>query len=239
MLRIDIKKIDVVGHGSGCRYNSDSEELDYDGNIIDFIELKDGYAVMPGGLHTRIEPMIGVICLVPKLDEGENITDRIKYDLGNVGGNMDYKDITEGNSLCLKAEHEGGLIFIGDCHAGQGWGEWMGVGIECAADVTVCVEKEESFVSDRPVLLKDKSYTCIACGWPYADAVNLAMDDAAKILAALAKTDYANAARYCKLLGNVKNGMICHLGFNEMPDGKPISDCPLVVGVEVPFPINI
>lgn len=239
MLRINIKKMKIVGHGSGFRHNAGSEELDYEGEFIDFIEIKDHYAVLPGGLHAKTEPMIGVICTVPKLREGEKITDRIRYDLGDNGGNMDYKEITAGNSLCLKAEHEGGLIFIGDCHAGQGWGEWMGVAIECAADLTISVEKEEKYISGRPVLLKENSYTCIACRWPYADAVNLAMEDAAKILVAVADTDIVSARRYCRLLGNVKNGMICHMGFEKMPDGKPISGCPVVVGVEVPIPVKI
>lgn len=239
MLRINIKKIEVVGHGSGFRHNKGSEELDFEGEFIDFIEIADGYAVMPGGLKTPVETMIGVITLVPKLREGEKIEDRIKWDLGDVGGNMDFKGITEGTSLCLKAEHEGGLLFIGDCHAGQGWGEWMGVGIECAADLTLSIEKEEVFVSDRPVLLKKGSYTCLACRWPYEKAVDLAMDDAADILTRIAKTDRAMAVRYCRILGSVMNGLIAQLGFKKLPGGGNKEDYPCVVGAEIPIPVNI
>ncbi|MCL2163130.1 MAG: acetamidase/formamidase family protein [Oscillospiraceae bacterium] len=237
MLRINIKKIDVVGHGSGYQYDNGSVELNYDGENCDFIELKDGFAVLPGGFPVPIEPVIGVICVVPETGKCKHdMSNDLKYDLGDNGGNLDYKDVCAGNSVCLKARHKGGLFFLGDSHAAQGWGEWIGMGVECATDITISVDKEDTYKSERPVVVKEKSYACIACGWPYGDAVNKAMCDAIDIFMRLTGATYFDALRYCKMMGDVKNGQLWHLGQKELPWGGPVSDMPVTVGVEIPLP---
>jgi len=211
--------------------------LNFDGQITDFIEIDGDHVIMPGGLKAKVEPMIGVVSVTPKVSDDEDISKTIKYDLSDGGGNLDYRDIRENHSVCLKAHHDGGLFYIGDVHAAQGWGEWLGMGIECASEVTISVHKEEVYYSPRPVIIKENSFSCIACAVPYGNAVNIAMNDAANILVRLKDISYFDAIRYCKMLGHVKNGQVWHLGLGILPDNKPINEFPITVGVEIPLPL--
>ena len=216
MIRIEIKDIKVVGHATGAKRNGKR----------DFFEVRqeEGLVICHGGLPVPIEPMIGVICVTPA-DPAD-----VSHDLGDNGGNMDYRDVCPGHSICLKARHDGGLIYLGDLHAYQGWGEWLGVGCECAGDVTLSVTREVFFVSDRPVILKKDSYVCIASRVSFGQAIDLALRDAAEILQRLTGVEYDETLAYCKLVGNGMFGQMFHLPYPEMGP-----DIPCTVGMEIPI----
>ena len=137
----------------------------------------------------------------------------------------------EGIVIC-----HGGLLYLGDLHAYQGWGEWLGVGCECAGDVTISVCREDFFVSQRPVIIKKDSYTCIACRVSYGEAIDLALNDAALILVKMTGLSHEDALSYCKLTGNGMNGQMWHLPYPALylKDGSPVMDFPCTVGMEIP-----
>jgi len=224
MLRIRIEDIKPIGDASGARHDG----------VIDYLPIRDGKVLCPGGLWTKVRMMIGVIYVVPDFDDGSDHSAYLKYDLGDNGGNMDYRDICAGHSVCLRARRDGGLLGLGDMHSAQGYGEWLGVGAECAGEVTLTIEREERFASDRPVILKRGSFACLASRWPLCDAINTAARDATAIVAHLTGAPPDEAMRYVLLTGSAMNGQNAHLSRREIISQTDGDVMPVTIGFEVP-----
>jgi amidase len=216
VLAIHIEAIEPVGHASGGPWD--------DSDTGSFLEIRGGKVHFPGGLWAPLRMMIGDIYITPSGPVSGNPWDN--------GGNMDFKDITPCNMLCLKAELPGGLLVLGDVHAVQGDGEILGLGAECAADVTLHITKEETFLSDRPLVKKPNSFVAIACRRDYAEARDLAARDAARVLARLRGCTEKEAFLYVATVGDLRNGAVWSMGRTE-PDW--IRTVALVVGLEVPL----
>ncbi len=116
VLAIDILDIRPEGHASGGWWDAPE--------VNSFLEIRDGRVHFPGGLSVLLHMMIGDIRAQPAEDVA-NPWDN--------GGNMDFKDISAGNTRLLRAELPGRLLVLGDLHAVQGDGEVLGLGAECAA----------------------------------------------------------------------------------------------------------
>jgi amidase len=218
ILAIHIEDIQPVGHASGGEFD--------DSKRGSFLKIEDGKVHFPGGLWTPTSMMIGDIYVTPGGPIGGNPWDN--------GGNMDFKDVAIGNSLCLKSQLEGGLLVLGDVHAIQGDGEILGLGAECAADVQICITKEEKFLSERPLIKKTKSFVCIACRIDYAEARDLAARDAVETLVSLTGVTPKEAELYCKTVGDLRNGAIWHMAKRNTP-WEVERKTPVVVGLEVPL----
>jgi acetamidase/formamidase len=145
---------------------------------------------------------------------------------------MDFKDVAPGNALCLRAELDGGLLVLGDVHAAQGDGEVLGLAAECAADVALRITKEDLLTSDRPLVRKPDSFVAIACRRDYAEARDLAVEDATQLLARAAGCSEPEARLYVTTVGDLRNGAVWAMGRTE-PEW--VRTMPLVVGLEVPF----
>jgi amidase len=219
VLRIQIENITPEGHASGGWWRDPKENS--------FLRLQNGRVHFPGGLSVPQQMMIGDIYVTPDGWTGGNPWDN--------GGNMDFKDIASGNTLLLKAILPGGLLVLGDCHAAQGDGELLGLAAECAAEVTLTITKEINFPVDRPTILKPASFVSLACRKDYAEARDLAVDDAKKLLARLAGCTEEEAYLFVTTVGDLRNGAVWGMGKTE-PDW--IKYLPVVVGVEVPIEIT-
>jgi len=217
VLAIEILDIRPEGHASGGWWRDPHENS--------FLEIADGKVHFPGRLRTAVRMMIGDIRVQPEIG-GPNPWD--------YGGNMDFKDVRAGNTLCLKAELPGGLLVLGDMHAAQGDGEILGLAAECAGEVTLRITKDAKYRSDRPLVAKKDSFVCIACRRPYEAARDLAVKDAAGVLARLAGCTQEEAYLYVTTLGDLRNGAVWMMGRTEQEWYKQV---PLVVGVEVPLPV--
>ena len=215
VLAIHILDISPEGHASGGWYNDPSENS--------FLEIAGGKVHFPGGLWTPLRMMIGDIYVTP--------TEPVPNP-GDNGGNMDFRDIAAGNALCLRAELPGGLLVLGDVHAYQGDGEILGLAAECAAEVTIRVTKEETFLSDRPLIKKSESFVAIACRPDYAEARALAVEDATKILSRVAGCTENEAYLYVATAGELRNGAVWQMGKTE-PEWVKTAN--LTVAVEVPL----
>lgn len=77
-----------------------------------------------------LEPMIGCLGVAP--DGGQFISTATS---GPFGGNMDYRGMCAGTTICFPVSEPGALFFLGDVHAAQGDGEIAGTGIETSAEV--------------------------------------------------------------------------------------------------------
>lgn len=216
VLRIQIEHIRAEGHASGGWWRDPKENS--------FLKIEDGRVCFPGGLSVPQRMMIGDIYVTPDGWPGGNPWDN--------GGNMDFKDITAGNALLLKAILPGGLLVLGDCHAAQGDGEILGLAAECAAEVTLTITKETLIPVDRPTIIKPSSFVSVACRKDYAEARDLAVDDAKRILSRLTGCTEEEAYLFVTTVGDLRNGAVWGMGKTE-PDW--IKHMPVVVGVEVPM----
>jgi amidase len=210
-LAVHIEAIAPVGHASGGSWD--------DPEVASFLPIEEGRVHFPGRLWAPARFMIGDIYVTPAEAQTPNPWDN--------GGNMDFKDVAPGNTLCLRAGLLGGLLVLGDVHAVQGDGEILGLGAECAADVTVRVTKEETFLSPRPLLQKPHSFVALACRQDYVEAKDQAARDAAQVLSRLAGCTEAEAFLFVTTVGDLRNGAIWPMGEEHGP--------PLVVGLEVPL----
>jgi len=211
VLAVHIEDIRPEGHASGGWWQEPQ--------VASFLEIRDGKVHFPGGLSTPLRMMIGDIYVTPA-EPCPNPWDN--------GGNMDYADITAGNTLCLRAEREGGLLVLGDLHAAQGWGEVLGLGAECAGEVQLSITKDEVYLSERPVVVKEGAFACIACRPTFHEARDLAARDAARILSRLTGVAEREAFLYATTVGSLMNGAIWYAGRQKAP--------PIVVGLDVPLP---
>jgi len=218
VLQIHIEDIQPEGHASGGWWD--------DPKVNSFLPIENGQVRFPGGLAAPLEMMIGDIYVTPDGSPGGNPWDN--------GGNMDFKDVAAGNSLFLKAELPGGLLVLGDLHACQGDGEILGLGAECAGVVRLRVTRDETWLPERPMILKAASFVAIACRRSYAEARDLAARDAARLLSRVAGIAESEAYLYCTTVGDLRNGAIWPMGRNE--PAERAKRIPRVVGLEVRLP---
>ena len=211
VIAVHVESIEPEGHASGGWWD--------DPKVASFLEIKDGRVHFQGGLWAAEHYMIGDIYVTP--------TEAVPNPWDN-GGNMDFRDISPPNALHLKTCHEGALLVLGDVHACQGDGEVLGLGAECAANVTVRIEKDETYLPERPMVKKPGGFVAIACRNDYAEARDLAARDASTILSRLADVTEKEAFLYCTTAGSLRNGAIWYMGRDEHP--------PVVVGLDVPTP---
>jgi amidase len=210
VLAVHIEDIRPEGHASGGWWE--------DPKVASFLEVRDRRVHFPGGLAAPLRMMIGDIYVTPA-EPCPNPWDN--------GGNMDYADVVAGHTLCLRAQREGGLLVLGDLHAAQGWGEVLGLGAECAGEVQLRVTKDEVYLSERPLVIKEGAFACIACRDGYGEARDLAAKDAAEVLSRLTGVTKGEAFLYATTVGSLMNGAIWYAGREKHP--------PLVVGLEVPL----
>ncbi|PHQ93622.1 MAG: hypothetical protein COB40_13840 [Marinosulfonomonas sp.] len=71
-----------------------------------------------------LQPMIGCLGVAPRL--GQSISTETSAEHG---GNMDYRLLGPRTTIWFPVATDGGLFFLGDCHAAQGDGEIVGTGI--------------------------------------------------------------------------------------------------------------
>ncbi len=91
------------------------------------------------------EPFIGTIGVSPEIEAISSLQPDYH------GGNMDLPDVAPGAIIYFPVHTEGGMLYVGDCHATQGDGELSGVALEQRATVTLQVDliKNWSFAWPR------------------------------------------------------------------------------------------
>jgi amidase len=217
VLAVHIEDIRPEGHASGGWWQ--------DAKVNSFLKIEGGGVHFPGGLVAPLHMMIGDIYVTP---------DHPVSNPEDNGGNMDFKDIAVGNTLLLKVLLPGGLLVLGDVHAAQGDGEILGLAAECAAEVTLSITRDSIYQPERPTIIKPASFVCLACRGGYAEARDLAAQDAKKILARIAGCSEEEAYLYVTTVGDLRNGAVWGMGRSEPEWVKNLN---VVVGLEVPLPL--
>jgi amidase len=161
MLAIDILEIKVGDWGYCSRQ---------------IFELKDGYMIFSESLKLPIQPMLGCIGIAPS--EG-TLDTRAP---GETGGNMDCREVRQGSTVVFKARVKGALAGMGDAHALQGDGEITGQGIETDAEAIVRFRKLTGFSCDRPVIIRNDSFSTVGAHKDLEEAAWQATDDMVRLV---------------------------------------------------------
>ncbi len=103
-------------------------------------------------------PMIGTIGTAPEM--GSPTTGPA----GPHGGNMDIKEVTQGNTVYLPVFVPGALLHLGDVHAAQGDGELCGTALEMPATVTIQVDLIKGKAIRGPRIRSPQEIMTVATG---------------------------------------------------------------------------
>lgn len=139
-------------------------------------ELKDGYAEFSKTLKLPLEPMLGGIGIAP----AEGTLDTRAP--GETGGNLDCREVRAGSTIVFKSRVKGAGVGIGDPHALQGDGEITGQGIETDAEAIIRFRKLPGTFSDRPVIIRNDSFSTLAADKDLEVAAWQATDDMITLL---------------------------------------------------------
>lgn len=143
------------------------------GQITRVMEVKDGFVHWSDKLKLPVRPMIGVAGVAPV--HGAVLT----VDNGAHGGNLDVQEITSGNTVMFRVNHDGAHLFLGDCHAIQGDGEANGMGAtEIAATLTLRVSLEKAPARLGHPRIETPTHICtLGCARPLEDAMRIAFQE--------------------------------------------------------------
>lgn len=137
------------------------------------VEIGDGMVHWSDKVKLPVRPMIGVAGVAPV--HGAVLT----VDNGPHGGNLDVQEITDGNIVMFRVNHEGAHLFLGDCHALQGDGEANGMGaIEVAATLTAKVALAPAPARLNHPRIETPTHICtLGCARPLEDAMRIAFQE--------------------------------------------------------------
>lgn len=143
------------------------------GHVTRVMEVKDGFVHWSDTLKLPVRPMIGVAGVAPV--HGAVLT----VDNGAHGGNLDVQEITTGNTVMFRVNHDGAHLFLGDCHAIQGDGEANGMGAtEIAATLTVRASLVEAPARLGHPRIETPTHICtLGCARPLEDAMRIAFQE--------------------------------------------------------------
>ncbi|HEY0335417.1 MAG TPA: acetamidase/formamidase family protein [Stenotrophomonas sp.] len=82
-----------------------------------------------------VRPMLGGLAVAP----GFGMPAISTGDTGRFGGNMDFNEVIQGNTVYLPVQQPGALLYLGDAHALQGDGETSQYALETSMDVVFSV----------------------------------------------------------------------------------------------------
>lgn len=133
--------------------------------------VRDGKVWWSSTVAVPYAPMIGTIGTAPEM--GVPTTGPA----GPWGGNMDIKEVTQGNTLFLPVFVPGALLHLGDVHAAQGDGELCGTALEMPATVTIKVDLLKGKTIERPRIRSPQELMTVATGTPMERSVARAYAD--------------------------------------------------------------
>ncbi len=184
---------------------------------VKIVPLKEGKAILPGGVEVAVNPMIGVIGVAPA-GEGISCGTPDKH-----GGNMDCKVIREGATLWLPVNVPGGLLALGDLHAGMGDGEVSGCGLEAAGEVVLSVDVVKGQCYPLPMVSDSQAIYTIASELKLDDAATSASKNMAKLLVEKGGLTQSDAISLMSIAGDLQ---VCQVV-------DPLKTCRFALPVEV------
>ena len=160
-----------------------------------------------GNIGLPLSPMIGTLGVAPA---GKA---RASFQQGrDILGNVDVPSLSAGTTVVLRAQVDGGFLFLGDAHLAQGDAEIHRAAIEAEADVRLSVRSalpEAAGFIELPQLNSDNMWGSIAPGPGHLeDLVRAAYDDLAQRLVKYSHLSLADAYRLLGSVGKVTVGQV-------------------------------
>lgn len=103
---------------------------------VDLSSLRVDWAPWGRKLVLQRHHHVGTLGVFPR-------SEHVGRDVGDYGGNIDFAKVGAGSTVWLRAQVDGGGIFMGDVHAAIGDGEVCGTGVEVAARVGVSFSRRQ------------------------------------------------------------------------------------------------
>jgi len=126
---------------------------------------RDGWGKYSENLTWKLQPFIGTLATCQEREIHTSLLGQ-----GSFGGNIDCREIREGNTVHLNTYHKGALLYVGDVHGGQGDTEFTALADETRATVQL-----------RCDVVKQKSIPCVRIDKPesiVAVGINLPLEQA-------------------------------------------------------------
>ena len=117
------------------------------------------------------EPFIGTLGVSPEIEAISSLTPDY------YGGNMDLPDVAPGAIVYFPVQHEGGYLYVGDCHGTQGDGELCGVAVEIPSTTTLHIDLIKDWPIAWPRLENERFIMSIGSARPMEDAARIAYRD--------------------------------------------------------------
>lgn len=117
-----------------------------------------------------VRPMLGCVAVAPGFGAAPPNTG----DSGRYGGNMDFNEIVEGNTVYLPVAQPGALLYVGDGHAAQGDGELNGNALETSMEVEFTVDVISSKSQMTPRVESPTHIMTVGLGGSLEDALRAA-----------------------------------------------------------------
>ncbi|MBJ6764081.1 acetamidase/formamidase family protein [Myxococcaceae bacterium JPH2] len=93
-----------------------------------------------------LRPMLGGVAVAP----GFGLPAFSTGDTSRFGGNMDFNEVVEGNTVYLPVFQPGALLYFGDAHAAQGDGETSQYALETSLEVELTVDVVHGKAASMP-----------------------------------------------------------------------------------------
>ncbi|MBR0873347.1 acetamidase/formamidase family protein [Bradyrhizobium tropiciagri] len=146
------------------------------------------------------EPFIGTIGVSPEIEAISSLQPDYH------GGNMDLPDVAPGAIIYFPVHTEGGLLYVGDCHATQGDGELSGVAMEQRATVTLQIDLIKNWSFAWPRLETKDFIMTIGSARPLEDAARIAYRELVRWMAADYGFDEIDAYMLLSQAGRMRLG---------------------------------
>jgi acetamidase/formamidase len=166
-------------------------EFDHIGGKLIWLDRDRMTASFAPGIVIPLRPFFGSIGLAPskgRVSSGPP---------GSFGGNLDNRDLVKGTTLFLPVQVPGGLLSIGDGHAGQGEGEVDGAALETSL--------EGRF---RVIVRKDLHFTVPRAETP-AEYITMGLDEDLNEAARIAVREMVDFLVTTKAMGRDEAYMLC------------------------------
>lgn len=160
------------------------------------------------GFEVRMRPMLGGLAVAPGFGSAPISTG----DSGRFGGNMDFNEVVEGNTVYLPVFQPGALLYLGDAHALQGDGETTQYALETSMDVEFSVDVIKRRSIPVPRVESPSQLMVLGQGGSLDDAVQQATSGLVRWL----QQDYGLSLSECaQVLGSsVRYGVVTLAGRN-------------------------
>ncbi|MDM8167684.1 acetamidase/formamidase family protein [Roseovarius sp.] len=125
-----------------------------------------------GAIEWDLDPFIGTLAVAPDREVVSSLTGQ-----GDFCGNIDCRDIQAGNKIQINCNHDGALVYVGDCHGGQGDTEFTVLADETRATVKLKVNVIKNKKIPGVRIEKPDSIVAIGMDLPLDEAVYSAADN--------------------------------------------------------------